>query len=230
MQQKETPQGNHRVATLLLPTPRGRGEHPGCVQRRIEAREKMQHRQPSHSCPLSSKASRKSGTPRVCSARVTQSPLFFRIGKRQRPFKNSCPRPSLGCWTNMDERRRRLRFPRGTWPLGKRLNSCPAQRGASDRNVVGKLVSNNSILWRPACAFDDFRPWYYPSLSACFAVTHVHGNLVKSLLWAIDLRIMFWVCCPFGRTLMSSIFFSSGCKNEEFFWKQWNSRRWIALT
>ena len=131
----------------------------------------------------------------------------------------------------MDERQRRLRFPRGTWPLGKRLNSCPAQRGTSDRNVVGKLVSNNSILWRPACAFDDFRPWYYPSLSVCFAVTHVHGNLVKSLLWAIDLRKLFFECVVLlAGHWWVRYFFHLDAKMKNFFWKQRNSRRWIALT
>ena len=88
-------------------------------------------RQPSRCYPPSSKASRKRGTPMVCSAPVSRSLLFLRSGKR--PCRNSFLQPSLGCWTNMragDESRRRLRFPRGTWP----------QRSASEGNVVGVTI------------------------------------------------------------------------------------------
>lgn len=129
----------------------------------------------------------------------------------------------LGLWTS----------PRGIWPLGKRLNSCPAQRGASDRNVVGvNWFLTIQFFGRPppACAFDDIRPWSYPSLSVCFAVSHVHGNLVKSLLWAIDLRKLFFECVVLlAGHCWVRWFFHMDAKMKNFFWKQRNSRRWIAL-
>jgi len=76
MQQKETPQGNHYVATLLLPTPRGRGEHPGCVQHRSVAS------------------------------------VFEEWQAALQEFLPA----TLTRMLNKYESRRRLRFPRGTWP------------------------------------------------------------------------------------------------------------------